>query len=459
MNIVPMILAAGKGTRMKSTLPKVLHPVAGKPMIEHVMALTDAVCKQKPIVVVGHGAQTLVDALGERASYVVQEPQLGTGHAVQQGYPLLPDASDGVFIICGDTPLLRQETIMAMREKFTVELPGCVLLTALLDDPTGYGRIVRDATGNICRIVEEKDATPAEKAISEVNTGTYIFNGAALGEALASLKNDNAQGEYYLTDTISYLAAQGKPVLSVVCEDFAETLGVNDRVQLAQASAILRQRKNIALMRSGVTLIDPFNTYIDWDVVIGPDTLIEPGCSLRGVTVIGSGCYIGPHCDITDSRIGNHCHLQQAVLLSAQAGDGCRIGPFAYLRPGACLADGVKVGDFVEVKNSQVGKGSKLPHLSYIGDACIGEKVNIGCGTITCNYDGYEKHQTIVKDGAFIGSNTNLVAPVTVGVDAFVAAGSTITKEVPDGALAVARGEQKVKEEWSAKRHLLKRRK
>jgi len=459
MRIAPIILAAGKGTRMKAALPKVLHKVAGKPMISHVLSLAQSICSEQAVLVVGYGAEELKAFLGDGVHYVVQEPQLGTGHAVMQGLPLVDKSFDGVFVVCGDTPLLTEETLAAMKQKFIAEEAACVFLTAEVDNPAGYGRIVRDDAGKVQRIVEEKDASPVEKAITEINTGTYLFCRAALDEALRTLKNDNAQGEYYLTDTISYLAQQGQKVESFISSDFQETLGINDQVQLAQADGILRLRKNRELMLKGVTITDPNNTYIDMDVEVAADTVIDLGCCLRGKTVIGSGCHIGPHCDIQDTLIGDGSRVQHSVLCDAVVGANCCIGPFAYLRPQAVLADHVKVGDFVEIKKSQIGQGSKIPHLSYVGDATVGKKVNVGCGTITCNYDGYEKHQTVLEDGVFIGSNTNLVAPVKVGKDAFVAAGSTITDEVPAESLAVARGKQVVKEGWAKEYHSKKNKK
>ncbi len=449
MRIIPIILAAGKGTRMKSALPKVLHKVAGKPMISHVLSLVESICSEQAILVVGHGAEELSAFLGNSVRYVVQEPQLGTGHAVMQGMPLVDASYDGVFVVCGDTPLLTEDTLAAMKQKFIDEAAACIILTAQVDNPAGYGRILRNAAGKIQKIVEEKDATPSEKTIAEINTGTYLFRRTALEEALQTLKNENAQGEYYLTDTISYLGQKGQKVESFLSADFQETLGINDQMQLAQADAILRRRKNTSLMQSGVTITDPNNTYIDTDVTVAADTIIEPGCFLRGNTVIGGNCHIGPYCDIKNTKIGSGSCVQHSVMWDAAVGENCSVGPFAYLRPQAVLLDHVKVGDFVEIKKSEIGQGSKVPHLSYVGDATVGEKVNIGCGTITCNYDGYDKHQTVLEDDVFIGSNTNLVAPIKVGKGAFVAAGSTITDEVPADALAVARGKQVIKGGWA----------
>ena len=443
-----IVLAAGKGTRMKSSLPKVLHQVAGQPMIEIILQNVKQADLGDCYIVIGHGAEAVRECLGASHHYAVQEPQLGTGHCVMQAVPSVPADTDAVLVVCGDTPLLRTETLVALKQRFVESGAACVVLTALPDDPTGYGRIVRDAAGDIMCIVEEKDASPEEKRIKEVNAGTYFFNFPKLKNALEHINNDNAQGEYYLTDTLAYLKNQGEKIVSMICPDVNETLGVNDRVQLAAASKILYTRKNLELMKDGVSILDPASVYIDLSVEVGADTVIYPNCHLRGKTKIGKGCVIDADCQITDSVVGDNCQLIKTIMVEAEVGNNCNIGPFAYLRPGTKAEDNVKLGHFVELKKTQVKSGAKIPHLSYIGDAEIGHNVNIGCGTITCNYDGVNKFKTIVEDEAFIGSNTNLVAPVRVAARAYVAAGSTIIEDVPADALAVARGRQKIVADW-----------
>ena len=437
-----IILAAGKGTRMKSALPKVLHKVCGKAMVQIIIDNIAAAEIGKSYIVIGHGAEKVKEVLGEEHSYAVQEPQLGTGHCVMQAIPVIPEDTDGVLVVCGDTPLLKAETLASLKENFVKTGAACTILTAVMPNPTGYGRIIRNEKGNIVAIVEEKDATAEQKKITEVNTGTYFFDYKLLKEALANITNDNAQGEYYLTDTLAYLNANGHVIAGIVSKDADETMGVNDRINLAKADRLLRLRKNEQLMADGVTLIDPYCTYVELDVQVGRDTVIYPNCHLRGKTVIGENCVLDADCQITDSTIGNNCHLIKAIVNESTVGDYADIGPFAYIRPKTFVKDHVKIGHFVEVKKSTVDEGTKIPHLSYIGDAVIGKGVNIGCGTITCNYDGAHKFQTIIGDNVFIGSNSNLVAPVTVEENAYVAAGSTITKKVSKDALAVARARQ-----------------
>jgi len=450
MKTTAIILAAGQGTRMKSKLPKVLHKALGKPMVQWVIdCLTDADVADK-IAVLGHGGDQVAQVVDGQATIVYQTEQLGTGHAVMQAAPALPSDSDCVLVICGDTPLLRAETLAALLAQHEAEGNAVTLLTAKTADPTGYGRIVREGQ-QIIAIVEQKDATEEQKQIQEINTGTYCFRRTFLQQHLGDLTTDNAQKEYYLTDLIKIANQLQLPVGGYVLPDFSESLGVNNRVQLSQAEQILRQRKNRQIMLDGVTLIDPASTYIDADVTIGADTIIYPNVVLEGKTTIGSDNVIGMNCRFVDSVIGSGNDIQSTVIVESTVGDGCKIGPMAYLRPGTALADHVKIGDFVEVKKSQVDEGSKIPHLSYVGDSIVGSGVNIGCGTITCNYDGVHKYQTIIEDGAFIGSNTNLVAPVTVEENAFIGAGSTITKNVPANSLAVVRAELRLKENWRKK--------
>lgn len=449
-------MAAGKGTRMKSNLPKVLHKAAGRTMLQQVLHEVRAAGVDNCVIVVGHGAEQVQASLAAEKGcrFALQMPQLGTGHCVQQALPQIPAQTQAVLIVCGDTPLLRAQTLQAMLEKYAASqqdsqpLAG-LLLTAILDNPHGYGRIVRGSNGSVEAIVEEKDATAAQKQIQEINAGAYIFNYAALQSALARLDNNNAQGEYYLTDVISLLAADGLQLDTLPAADPLETTGVNDCVQLAAAANELYRRKAEELMLAGVTIVNPASCCIEMEVEVGADTIIYPNCQLRGQSKIGSGCVIDSDCLITDSLIGNDCTIIKSVLNQATVGDRANIGPFAYLRPGACLAEEVKVGDFAELKNAKIGRGSKIPHLSYIGDAEVGENVNIGCGTITCNYDGVNKHLTKIGNNVFVGSNSNLVAPVEVQDDAFIAAGSTITRPVKAGALAVERSPQREIANWN----------
>ena len=457
MRTTAIILAAGQGTRMKSKLPKVLHKVLGKPMVQWVIDCLTAAGVTDKITVLGHGAEQVATVVAEQTSIVYQTEQLCTGHAVMQGVKALGKENDCVIVICGDTPLLQADTIKSLLAKHNAEKNMVTVLTAQASDPTGYGRIVRNGA-QIEAIVEQKDATEEEKTITEINTGTYCFNQQFLLQYLPTLTTNNAQKEYYLTDLIKIANQNQFPVGGYQLDDFSESLGVNNRVQLAQAEQVLRQRKCNEVMLAGVTLIDPASTYIGADVVIGNDTIIYPNVVLEGATVIGSDNIIGMNCRFVDSIIGDNNDIQSTSIVESTVGNGCKIGPMAYLRPGTVLADQVKIGDFVEVKKSQIGKGTKIPHLSYVGDAVVGSGVNIGCGTITCNYDGVNKYQTTIKDNAFIGSNTNLVAPVVVEEKAFIGAGSTITKDVPADTLAVVRGELRLKDDWS-KRQALKKKK
>ncbi|MBO5366119.1 MAG: bifunctional UDP-N-acetylglucosamine diphosphorylase/glucosamine-1-phosphate N-acetyltransferase GlmU [Peptococcaceae bacterium] len=457
MRTTAIILAAGQGTRMKSKLPKVLHRVLGKPMVQWVIDCLTAAGVTDKITVLGHGAEQVATVVGEQTSIVYQTEQLGTGHAVMQGVKALGAENDCVIVICGDTPLLQADTIKSLLAKHNAEKNMVTVLTAQASDPTGYGRIVRNGA-QIEAIVEQKDATEEEKTITEINTGTYCFNQQFLLQYLPTLTTNNAQKEYYLTDLIKIANQNQFPVGGYQLDDFSESLGVNNRVQLAQAEQVLRQRKCNEVMLAGVTLIDPASTYIGADVVIGNDTIIYPNVVLEGATVIGSDNVIGMNCRFVDSIIGDNNDIQSTTIVESTVGNGCKIGPMAYLRPGTVLADQVKIGDFVEVKKSKIGTGTKIPHLSYVGDAVVGSSVNIGCGTITCNYDGVNKYQTTIKDNAFIGSNTNLVAPVVVEEKAFIGAGSTITKDVPADTLAVVRGELRLKADWS-KRQALKKKK
>jgi len=442
MKKMAIVLAAGQGKRMKSKLYKVLHAVCGKPMVEHVLDAVKEASVERSVVVVGHGAEAVQTVLGDRAEYVLQAEQLGTGHAVLQAEAVLGE-EDGVTVVTyGDTPLVTSGTIRALIERHIAQGAAATILTADAEDPTGLGRIIRGEDGGVLRIVEQKDCSPEEAAVREINTGTYCFDNRKLFAALGQVTNDNAQGEYYVTDVIGILHGRGEKIAAYLCEDSTEGIGVNDRIALGEAERLMRARINAAHQANGVTLIDAANTYIEAGVEIGADTIVYPGTILRGSTSIGSDCVIGPSADLTDTVVGNGSTIRQTVAEGAELGEECNVGPFAYLRPGTKLARQVKVGDFVEIKNATIGEASKVPHLSYVGDAVVGSGVNIGCGAITANYDGHNKSKTEIGDNAFIGSNVNLIAPVKIGSGAYVVAGSTITSNVPDNDLAIARERQ-----------------
>src|SRR5690606_16844512 len=451
MKVMSIVLAAGQGKRMKSKQYKVLHSVGGKPMVGHVIDTVKQVNSEKIVVIVGHGAEQVMAYIGDQAQYAKQEQQLGTGHAVQQAEALLGKEEGTTIVICGDTPLVKASTIEQMLQLHQQSGAAATILTASFDDPTGYGRIIRNADGCIERIVEQKDCTAEEAAVKEINTGTYCFDNKKLFEALSKITNNNAQGEYYLTDVISIFKNAGEIVQGYCTADLAEAIGVNDRVALAEAERLMRERINRQHLVNGVTIIDPASTYIESGVEIGADTVIYPGVVLKGSTVIGEDCVIGAQSDITSSIIASGVSIKHSVLDKAEVGDGSSIGPFAYLRPGSKVGKNCKVGDFVELKNAQLDDGSKVSHLSYVGDAVVGKEVNIGCGAITVNYDGINKFKTEIGDHAFIGSNVNLIAPVKVGEGAYVVAGSTITKDVPAGDLAIARQRQENKPAYADK--------
>lgn len=450
-NVFAVILAAGQGTRMKSKLYKVLHPVCGKPMVQHVVDHIQTLDVNRIVTVVGHGAEKVQQQLGDKSEYVLQAEQLGTAHAVQQAEAILGNEEGTTLVVCGDTPLIRPETMQALFEHHQAKNAKATILTAIAESPTGYGRILRGSNGQVEQIVEQKDASVEQQLVKEINTGTYCFDNKLLFETLKLVKNDNAQGEYYLPDVIEILQKQGDIVEAYVTDDFEETLGVNDRVALSQAETLMRTRINEKHMRNGVTIIHPETTHISADAVIGRDTVIQPGSMIEGATVIGEDCIIGPNTQIIDSRVGDRTTIHSSVVReSAIAGDTA-IGPFAHIRPLSDIGSHVKIGNFVEVKKSKLDNGSKVSHLSYIGDAEIGSNVNIGCGSITVNYDGKNKFKTIIEDDVFVGCNTNLVAPVKVGKGSFIAAGSTITKEVPEDALAIARARQENKPNYVSK--------
>ncbi|WP_269671016.1 bifunctional UDP-N-acetylglucosamine diphosphorylase/glucosamine-1-phosphate N-acetyltransferase GlmU [Paenibacillus sp. 481] len=442
MRRMAIVLAAGQGKRMKSKLYKVLHPVCGTPMVGHVLNAVERVQCERNVVVVGHGAEIVKGHLGDRAEFVLQAEQLGTGHAVKQAKALLDGEQGTTIVICGDTPLVTPETLAQLMELHERAQASATILTAELDNPQGYGRIIRAEDGSVMKIVEQKDCTTQEQLVKEINTGTYCFDNVKLFAALEQVTNNNAQQEYYLTDVIGILKAQGELVQAFCSPDPAESIGINDRVALSEAERLMRERINKRHMLNGVTIIDPAQTYIEADVEIGPDTVILPGTSLKGRTVIGADCVIGPNSELTDTFVAERVHIMQSVLQEASVGNDSSVGPFAYLRPGARLGEHVKVGDFVEIKNASLDNHSKVSHLSYIGDAKVGKNVNIGCGAITVNYDGYNKSITEIEDDAFIGSNVNMIAPIRVGKGAYVVAGSTITQSVGDNDLAIARERQ-----------------
>lgn len=450
-NRFAVVLAAGKGTRMKSNLYKVLHPVAGKPMVQHIVDQLKPCGISEIVTIVGHGAETVKSQLGDSVSYAIQEEQLGTGHAVMQAEEQLQDKTGTTLVVCGDTPLLTAETMEQLVQFHQSKKAKATILTAHAENPAGYGRVLRNEAGEVVKIVEQKDASEAEKKVQEINTGTYCFDNKVLFETLKQVGNDNSQGEYYLPDVIEILKEQGEPIFAWQSEHFHETMGVNDRVALSEAEKWMKKRTNEHWMREGVTIVDPENTYIGADVTIGRDTVIEPGTMIQGDTQIGESCHIGPQTEIKNSSIADSTTIKQSVVHDSAVGSRVSIGPFAHLRPQTELADEVKVGNFVELKKMKMGEGSKASHLSYLGDADIGKDVNVGCGSITVNYDGKNKHLTKVEDGAFIGCNSNLIAPVTIGAGSYVAAGSTITDDVPGDSLAIARERQTVKEGYIKK--------
>jgi bifunctional UDP-N-acetylglucosamine pyrophosphorylase / glucosamine-1-phosphate N-acetyltransferase len=453
-NIFAVVLAAGQGTRMKSKLYKVLHPVCGKSMVEHVIDNINTLNTNRIVTVVGHGAEMVKETLGDKSEYVLQAEQLGTAHAIQQAEQLLGGLEGTTLVVCGDTPLIRPETMQALFEHHQKTNAKATILTAMADDPTGYGRILRDENGQVSQIVEQKDASSEQRLVKEINTGTYCFDNKSLFETLKLVKNDNVQGEYYLPDVIEILQKQGEIVSAYVTSNFDETLGVNDRFALSQAEELMRARINEKHMRNGVTIINPSSTHISSDAIIGSDTIIKPGTIIEGQTVIGEDCVIGPSSHIVNTTIGDRTTIHSSVLIDSNVGNDTAVGPFAHLRPESSLGDKVKIGNFVEVKKSSLGNNSKVSHLSYIGDAEVGQNVNIGCGTITVNYDGKNKFKTIIEDDVFVGCNSNLVAPVILKEGSYVAAGSTITKEVPSEALAIARARQENKLDYVSKLNL-----
>lgn len=452
MKTKAIILAAGQGTRMKSNTSKVLHKVFNQPLVHYPIMAAKEAGVEEICLIVGHKAEEVKKQMGDSLTYVLQEEQLGTGHAVMQAKDFIGEQAE-VLILSGDTPLITGDTLKALLNFHRDHKNAVTVLSARVENPTGYGRIIRDESGHFTNIIEQKDATELEKRVQEINGGMYVFEGKLLKEALSKITNDNAQKEYYLTDTIEILLKSGERVdaFMAACEE--DILGVNSRMQLAQTSTIMQERINFKHMENGVTFIDPKNTYIDFNVKIGKDTVIEPGCMLTGSTEIGENCYIGYNTKIKDSVIRNRVDIESSVILESYIDEGTHVGPFAYIRPHSHIGKNIKIGDFVEIKNSNIGEGTKVSHLTYIGDADVGQNVNFGCGTVLVNYDGHKKHRSIIKDNAFIGCNTNLISPVVIEEGAYTAAGSTITRNVPKDSLAIARARQENKEAWVSKKN------
>lgn len=436
MHLAVVILAAGQGTRMKSDLPKVLHPLGGHPLVTYSLNAARSLSDARPVLVIGHGAERVREIVGDQAILVLQVEQLGTGHALMQAEPVLAGQADTVLVLYADMPLIRPETLHALVQAHTRQGDATITLVSVIaDQPRGFGRVVRDASGNVIALVEEAQATSEQLAIRELNAGIYCFDAAWLWPHLHQLPL-SPKGEYYLTDTVALAVAEGRKVQALIAEDPEEMLGINTRVHLAEAEAVLRRRINQRWMEAGVTLLDPLTTYIQDTVEIGPDTVILPNTHLWGQTRVGAACTLGPNAILRDTIIGDRCRVEASVVEGATLEDDVSVGPFAHLRPGAYLARGVHLGNFAEVKNATLGPGTKVGHFSYIGDATLGANVNIGAGTVTCNFDGERKHHTTIGDGAFIGSDTMLVAPVTIGRGAKTGAGAVVTRDVPPGRLA-----------------------
>lgn len=451
-NFTAVILAAGEGTRMKSDTPKVMHKICGVPMLEHVIRASRDAGASKIVVVVGKHKDIIIDAFRDYkdTEFVIQEEQKGTGHALMQARKAVGENSL-ITVLYGDMPVVTPESISAMVEFHKNKDAAATVMTAKVADPTGYGRIIGEGD-KVLLIREEKDATPEEKAIKEINSGFYCFESSVAFDALEKIDNNNKQGEYYLTDIVEVLNGENKDVIAFRLQDPDELSGVNDRCQLAHVQQLIQKKIIKKHMENGVTFLNPDNTLVDIDVEIGKDTIIYPGVILEGKTKIGQGCTIIGASRIIESNIGDDVEIVSSQIQYSSISDNVKIGPFSHIRPDCNIGPNVKIGDFVELKKTKVGDGTKIPHLSYVGDSTVGSKINIGAGVIVVNYDGYEKHPTVIEDGAFIGCNSNLIAPAHIGADSFVAAGSTITQEVPEGSLAIARGRQVNKKDWVKKR-------
>jgi len=437
-----IILAAGEGTRMRSQKPKVLHQVCGENILDYVIEVSKTSGISEIAVIVGFQAELVKESLPPQITTYFQKEQLGTGHAVLQALPFFEALKGNLVVLVGDAPLIQAETLTGLVRAHESGGYAVTVLTAEFDEPTGYGRMIKNRSGELLKIVEEKDANLVEKQIKEINSGMYCFDAQALVLALAQLKTDNVQGEYYLTDVIEILRKMGKTAGTFVTPDPEDIQAINSRVQLAEAEAVMRKRINHRLMDAGVTIIDPATTYVGARAIVGQDTVLYPSVILEGETEIGKDCVIGANCRLVDAKIGNKVSIQSSTILESRVDDYTNVGPYAYIRPGSQIGKHCKVGDFVEVKNSTMGDGAKASHLTYIGDGDVGENVNLGCGTVFVNYDGKNKYRTIVEKNAFVGCNTNLIAPVTVKEGAYIAAGSTITDDVPEDSLAIARARQ-----------------
>lgn len=447
-----VILAAGMGTRMKSKMPKVLHKVCGKPLSKWVIDASKAAGADKVCAVVGHKAETVKEVLGDVCEFALQAEQKGTGHAVMQAIDVIKNSKGEVVILNGDTPLITAETINKAIEYHKNNGNQATVITAILDDATGYGRIVRDNDGSVLKIVEQKDASEEEKKINEVNSGMYVFDAQSLVYALDKITPNNAQGEYYLTDTLEILLSAGKKIGGYAISDNDEIRGINDRVQLNEAEKIMQKRINEYHMRNGVTMRNPESVYIEDGVEIGNDTEICQNVTIKSGTKIGSDCVIGSGSMLDRAVIHDGVDVLSSVILESEVDEGTHVGPFAYIRPNCHVGKEVKVGDFVELKNSNINDGTKISHLTYIGDSDVGKRVNFGCGTVTCNYDGKKKYRTTIGDDCFVGCNTNFVSPINVGDGVYIAAGSTITEDIPENSLSIARARQVNKEGWKDKR-------
>lgn len=447
-----VILAAGMGTRMKSKMPKVLHKVCGKPLSKWVIDASEAAGADKVCAVVGHKAETVKEVLGDVCEFALQAEQKGTGHAVMQAIDVIKNSKGEVVILNGDTPLITAETINKAIEYHKNNGNQATVITAILDDATGYGRIVRDNDGSVLKIVEQKDASKEEKKINEVNSGMYVFDAQSLVYALDKITPNNAQGEYYLTDTLEILLSAGKKIGGYAISDNDEIRGINDRVQLNEAEKIMQKRINEYHMRNGVTMRNPESVYIEDGVEIGNDTEICQNVTIKSGTKISSDCVIGSGSMLDRAVIHDGVDVLSSVILESEVDEGTHVGPFAYIRPNCHVGKEVKVGDFVELKNSNIDDGTKISHLTYIGDSDVGKRVNFGCGTVTCNYDGKKKYRTTIGDDCFVGCNTNFVSPINVGDGVYIAAGSTITEDIPENSLSIARARQVNKEGWKDKR-------